>query len=186
MSVEPIPSYVKDTKSMALKKTATVTAAPPTNNPFSVPRKEQNPNVVVVAVDGSEGSELAFQFALKNSQPQDTLRIFCGNFAQLKMEDEISKDVERDKENERTKQLFKRLGEECKAQNRKCVFDTVSFIGGTSALSDGICGYALALEADRLVVGARGLSAWKRALLGSVSSNLALSCPVSVTIVKNS
>jgi len=134
---------------------------------------------LVIAVDGSEESGLAFKFALEISQPSDKLKIIHGDYIEVEYNSDSSV-----YEAMANNKLFEKLAAECKDKNRNCLFEQRKFAGNINALNKGICQYAMNNNANSLIVGSRGLSAPKRLFLGSLSSYLVQNCPCSVTVIK--
>lgn len=147
--------------------------------------KTNNDKCVVVAVDGSEGSRLAFQYALRTSPSALPIRVFHIERPELVLGgDGVYRSFDGQQTTPKTKEFLKRLEDECKAQNRTCIFDSRKSMGTSSSISEGICDYGLNHQAESIVVGARGLSTVSRFLLGSVSGSLAQNCACSISIVK--
>jgi len=134
---------------------------------------------VVVAIDGSDESKLAFQHALEHSHPEDKIQVVHGQNVEVGVE--IDSHIYESTVN---KYLFSKLASQCQAQNRNCTFETKFYTGGTTSLSKGICDFAMNNEATNIIVGSRGHSGPKRFLLGSVSNSLIKNCPCSVTVIK--
>jgi len=132
---------------------------------------------LVVAVDGSEESNLAFQYALEHSRPEDKLQMIHGEHVFVDSDSTVYESLT-------TKHLFRKFASQCEAENRNCEFETKTYTGGASTLSKGICDYAKNKHADAIIVGSRGYSGSKRILLGSLSSSLAKNCPCSISIIR--
>jgi len=140
----------------------------------------------MVAVDGSEVSDLAFHHALKHSSPRDRILVVCGfnhspgESTKADSDPNESNEIRHDKANS----ILEPYREKCKKFKRTCTFQTLPYSGGASSLGEAICREAAINRVDTLTLGSRGLSRVQQFILGSVGSYCANHCPCNVTIVK--
>jgi len=138
---------------------------------------------VIVAVDGSKDSDNAFQHALSHVNSTDTLVVVNGRpdeSAIGRVPDPQLNDVEL----VISHRILDKYGKMCKHADRNCELQSLKYLGGSGALGESICKKAKQLSANEIVVGNRGLSAFGRLMMGSVSNYVANHCPCTVTVVK--
>lgn len=159
--------------------------------------KEESRNLPehIVAVDGSEHSERAFEWACDQLPKDHTLVLVHGvhkpEFRVEAMPDSEGKWMEKQRrkafedyefmQSARTMHRYARL---CRQHERKCEWMTVPYRSATE-LSDNICSAAHRRGISNIVCGSRGLGTLERALLGSTSSGLVHNCPANVTVVRD-
>eukprot|EP00270_Netrium_digitus_P006157 TRINITY_DN1841_c0_g1_i1.p1 TRINITY_DN1841_c0_g1~~TRINITY_DN1841_c0_g1_i1.p1 ORF type:complete len:166 (+),score=10.45 TRINITY_DN1841_c0_g1_i1:239-736(+) len=147
------------------------------------PIMNTDPRVILIAVDNTEGSEIAFQWALKNyCKPSDHLRLIYVQKPLSEIERRLSS------------QILDKLELQSNAASRAVVDKFMKRAAladidcdwkiSTGDAREAICKEVLRVCADVLIVGSRGLSAVKKALLGSVSEYCAHHCACPVIIVK--
>jgi len=145
------------------------------------------PETLVVAVDGSSGSDSAFHYACEHSKHDDTILILNGWANNPDYTPLLEITTERAKrERESSKQILDKYAKLCSEKRKRgCAISSIEYHGGTTVLSETICGIAKKEKASTIVVGSYGHSLGKRLFLGSVSSSLATQCDRNVIIVKN-
>ncbi|MGG1572167.1 universal stress protein [Fictibacillus sp. NRS-1165] len=147
---------------------------------------------ILVALDGSEGSQQALEHGIelaKNLGVELTLAhvlnetpypLYGEGYSMAAYQDSIEQEVRQ------AATMEKSHGEELLAKARDAVPET--FISVKTELLEGeaarsICSYATTHDMDLIIMGSRGLSGFKRLVLGSVSQRVLseASCPVLVT-----
>jgi nucleotide-binding universal stress UspA family protein len=142
--------------------------------------------VHVVAVDGSPGSDAAFEFAVKTTPPQDSFLIATGVFHDTSMEVMglgMSEKRQKlaDAELKRLKTKFDAL---CTKNERKCDFKTIEF-ATVSQLGLDVNRVADSVNAKSIVVGSRGFSSVASSvIMGSVSNSILHQASRPVTVVR--
>jgi len=142
---------------------------------------------VLVAVDGSKDADNAFQHALSQVSSTDTLVVVNGRPDVEALDSAIGRVPDpqlNDVELVISNRILDKYGKLCKHADRNCELQSLKYLGGSGALGESICKKAKQLSADEIVVGNRGLSAFGRLMMGSVSNYVANHCPCTVTVVK--
>jgi nucleotide-binding universal stress UspA family protein len=137
---------------------------------------------ILVAFDGSEQSQKAFDFALEVFRMRSgaSPEIMVLSVAQPPEPiDIVEMDAIIDSATRHYEELFTKLRDKAKAQNTEIKTEVV--VGHPA---DQIIKYAAEKKADMIVVGQRGKSKIESWLLGSVSKRISSYAPCTVTIVK--
>ncbi|GJP43688.1 hypothetical protein CLOM_g3123 [Closterium sp. NIES-68] len=140
---------------------------------------------VLIAVDGSDCSELAFNWALRNyCKPQDHVRLIHVRKSFADMEGKLPADAIETLEQQSeaaARVIVEKYMKKCAVADLDC--DWKIAVGDEREV---ICREVMRVCADVLIVGTRGLSPVKKALLGSVSEYCAhhSACPVIIVKAK--
>lgn len=137
---------------------------------------------ILVAVDGSENADRAFEYAAYLAKQSDAEQLFIVNVIQefgrntrdiraWKKHDSLVKELE---------QSSKELLEKYKSKAQSQAFTRVKIIKAIGNAGEKILRAAGKEDVDTIVIGRRGLSTASEALLGSVSHNIIhhAKCPV--------
>ena len=137
---------------------------------------------ILVAFDGSQQAEKAFEYALEFSKlcPGAAPEVTVISVAQPPEPiDIVEMDAVIDNATQHYEELFKRLRD--KAREKNVEIKTSVAVGHPA---DQIVKYAAENNCDMVIVGQRGKSKIQSWLLGSVSKRVATYAPCTVTIVK--
>jgi len=137
---------------------------------------------ILVAFDGSQQAEKAFDYALEFARlcPVAAPEITVISVAQPPEPiDIVEMDAVIDNATQHYEELFKKLRE--KAQENSIEIRTYVAVGHPA---DQIMKYAVDNKSDIVIMGQRGKSRIENWLLGSVSKRVATHVPCTVTIVK--
>lgn len=139
---------------------------------------------VLIAIDSSKGAELAFQWALDNyCKPADHIRLIHArkSFAELagRLPDETVQQLESQAQ-AAAMELMQKYMKKCAEVDLDCDWKI-----STGDEREAICKEVLRTCADVLIIGTRGLSPVRKALLGSVSEYCAHHSACPVIIVKD-
>ncbi|KAI9199374.1 uncharacterized protein BJ171DRAFT_518939 [Polychytrium aggregatum] len=157
---------------------------------YAPPPPQNITRVVVIALDKSDHSEKAFSWSLDNFlRPESDLVVLVnvrpivtlpGPFgsAYMDFQDYILRTEEKNREE--SHRLLRRASRPLK--QRQIAVKGIAMRGDPR---QEITRKVHELSADALIVGSRGMSALKRALMGSVSDYLAHNCRCAVIIVRN-
>lgn len=141
---------------------------------------------VLVAVDGSKTSNKAFMVALSQTNPEDKIIVYHGEYLGTTLEGEGQFATVNNPNNERTTSFLRDFfTEQCQKQKRDCEFISHKISGGASVVSRDICSLSRRRNVNNIYLGSRGLSFPTKFLLGSVSWSCLNSCDCSITIVKD-
>ena len=145
---------------------------------------------ILVAIDGSESSMKAVDYAIELAKKQDNSSLTVLNIMDMDMVKQISSSIITAptyglEEYELHK---KAVLEWLDAIKRKCeneaIQTEIKVIGGPSPVPDSIIIYAENENVDLIVVGTRGRSGFKKLLLGSVASKVVTYAHCPVLVVK--
>lgn len=141
-------------------------------------------NIVIVGLDGSEGSQRALDFAIRRAKAgQHELMLACviphSTHAFLTIDELTRNEAWRQAQQERAQReiLDPALAKTAEAGVR--AHARIEFGEPTEALSE----LAREIGASHIIVGRRGLSPLKALLFGSIASRLVQTSPVPVTVV---
>ncbi len=141
-------------------------------------------NIVIVGLDGSEGSQRALDFAIRRAKAgQHELLLACvvphSTHAILTIDELTRNEAWRQAQRERAEReiLGPAFARAAEAQVRATT--RIEFGDPTAVLSE----LAREIGASHIVVGRRGLSPLKALLFGSIASRLVQTAPVPVTVV---
>jgi nucleotide-binding universal stress UspA family protein len=141
-------------------------------------------NIVIVGIDGSDGSQRALEFAIARARAgSHSLLLACviphSTHAFLTMDELTRNDAWRREQQERARS---KIIEPALAKVREAGVQAearIEFGIPTEVLGD----LAREIGASHIIVGRRGLSKLKAALFGSIASSLVQTSPVPVTVV---
>ena len=145
---------------------------------------------ILVAIDGSESSMKAVDYAIELAKKEDNSRLTVLNIIDIDTPKQMSSSIITAptyglEEYELHK---KAVLEWLDATKRKCenegIQTEIKVIGGPSPVSDSIVIYAENENVDLIVVGTRGRSGFKKLLLGSVASKVVTYAHCPVLVVK--
>jgi len=140
---------------------------------------------VLVAIDGSENSMVATDFAIETAKRNDgelvVLHVSHVSNSKLylttaKQYEEIIKNYNQDLEG-----WISKIREKAKARNVKVKAD---IINDASNVIAAIVEYAAKNNIDLIVIGTRGNSGFKKLLLGSVAAGVVMYAPCPVMVIK--
>ena len=145
---------------------------------------------ILVAIDGSESSMKAVDYAIELAKKEDNSRLTVLNILDMDTAKQVSSSIITAptyglEEYELHK---KAVLEWLDAVRRKCenegIQTEIKAIGGPSPVPDSIIIYAENENVDLIVVGTRGRSGFKKLLLGSVASKVVTYAHCPVLVVK--
>jgi len=134
---------------------------------------------IMVAYDGSESAERAFQFALELAKPFHAEVTVVSVARPSEPPTMVETTAMLEAATEHYKKEFERFRHEAEAQD--VTLDTVVLAGHPA---EQIVHHAAELNVDLIVMGHRGKSFIQRWLLGSVSKRVLSYAPCSVTVVR--
>jgi nucleotide-binding universal stress UspA family protein len=136
---------------------------------------------ILVAVDGSENADRAFEYAVYIAKQCEVERLFIVNVIEgfgrsiraWEKRDALVKDLE---------QNSKELLEKYKSKAISQAFTTAEIISAAGSAGEEILKLSEREKMDTIVMGSRGLSTASKLLLGSVSHNVLhnATCPVMI------
>jgi len=140
---------------------------------------------LLVPVDGSEASEQALSYAVKNTRKGDTIHLYHARQAIARpLAEGAWVTMPNQKSYEYAQKLNERYQKYCKESGRDCTF-TVGDTGMSNReLAKDICALSKDIKADNVTMGMR-TSRLGHMLMGSVSLGVATFCECPVTIVKH-
>jgi nucleotide-binding universal stress UspA family protein len=138
---------------------------------------------ILVAVDGSENADRAFEYAAYMAKQCEAEQLFIINVIQefgrsiraWEKRDSFVKELEQD-----SKELLEKYRSKAQSQ----AFTTVKVLSAAGNAGEEILRAAEKGEVDTIVVGRRGLSTASELLLGSVSHNVIHNAACPVVIVR--
>ena len=147
---------------------------------------------ILVAIDGSESSMKAVDYAIELAKKQDNSRLAVLNILDIDTAKQVSSSIiTAPTYGLEDYELHKKaVLEWLDAIKKKCenegIQTEIKVIGGPSPVPDSIIIYAENENVDLIVVGTRGRSGFKKLLLGSVASKVVTyaHCPVPCSKVK--
>lgn len=149
----------------------------------------------MVVVDGSPGSENAFEVAASVTDPARPLIVYHaqGFHPVIYMPDaphvaDHASFLNRLAEDKATK-IMTHFEQKCRERNRNCLYVSEKSIDQASSVGSAICEYAEDHSVDTVFVGSRGMSTLQRAFMhegyvGSVANFIARACRCDVHICK--
>eukprot|EP00020_Sapocribrum_chincoteaguense_P001764 CAMPEP_0170738680 /NCGR_PEP_ID=MMETSP0437-20130122/4769_1 /TAXON_ID=0 /ORGANISM="Sexangularia sp." /LENGTH=145 /DNA_ID=CAMNT_0011077109 /DNA_START=68 /DNA_END=505 /DNA_ORIENTATION=+ len=135
----------------------------------------------VIAVDGSENSEWAFDYADRVFPKDHKFILFHGRSQTTNIAGNVKAAHTRDRLEHHG--ILDHFLEKCKESGRECSMRDPPH-RSVSHLAENICIVGSNPEVASIVMGSRGLSSVQRAFLGSVSAAVVQSCEHPVTIVR--
>lgn len=153
-------------------------------------RKSDRPKKILVAVDGSESSLRAADYAIQLAAKEDNARVVLLNILGISTAKQVASSIILAptfglKEYERYKREAKKwLDKISKRFEEKGIQTIVEIVGGPLPAASSIVNYAENQNVDLIVVGTRGKSGIKKLLLGSVASSVVTHAGSNVLVVK--
>ena len=145
---------------------------------------------ILVAIDGSDSSMKAVDYAIELAKKQDNSRLTVLNILDFDTIKQLSSSIiTAPTYGLEEYELHKKAAVEwLDVVKRKCenegVQTEIKVIGGPSPVSDSILIYAENENVDLIVVGTKGRSGFKKLLLGSVASKVVTYAHCPVLVVK--
>ena len=145
---------------------------------------------ILVAIDGSDSSMKAVDYAIELARKQDNSRLTLLNILDIDTIKQLSSSIiTAPTYGLEEYELHKKAAVEwLDVVKRKCenegVQTEIKVIGGPSPISDSILIYAENENVDLIVVGTKGRSGFKKLLLGSVASKVVTYAHCPVLVVK--
>ena len=153
-------------------------------------KKSDGSHKILVAVDGSESSLRAADYAIKLAAKEDNARVVLLNILGISTAKQVASSIILAptfglKEYERYKREAKKLLDKIsKRFEEKGIQTIVEIVGGPLPAASSIVNYAENQNVDLIVVGTRGKSGIKKLLLGSVASSVVTHAGSNVLVVK--
>jgi nucleotide-binding universal stress UspA family protein/predicted transcriptional regulator len=153
-------------------------------------RKSDEPHKILIAIDGSESSLRAADFAIQLATKEDSARVILLNILGISTAKQVASSIILAptfglKEYERYKREAKKwLDKIGKKFEEKGIQTIVEIVGGPVPAASSIVNYAENQNVDLIVVGTRGKSGIKKLLLGSVASSVVSHASSNVLVVK--
>jgi nucleotide-binding universal stress UspA family protein len=153
-------------------------------------KKSDGSHKILVAVDGSESSLRAVDYAIKLAAKEDNARVVLLNILGISTAKQVASSIILAptfglKEYERYKrETNKWLDKISKRFEEKGIQTIVEIVGGPLPAASSIVNYAENQNVDLIVVGTRGKSGIKKLLLGSVASSVVTHAGSNVLVVK--
>ncbi len=153
-------------------------------------RKSDRPKKILVAVDGSESSLRAADYAIQLAAKEDNALVILLNILGISTAKQVASSIILAptfglKEYERYKRGAKKwLDKISKRFEEKGIQTIVEIVGGPLPAASSIVNYAENQNIDLIVVGTRGKSGIKKLLLGSVASSVVTHAGSNVLVVK--
>lgn len=152
--------------------------------------KSDRPKKILVAVDGSESSLRAADYAIQLAAKEDNALVILLNILGISTAKQAASSIILAptfglKEYERHKRGAKKwLDKISKRFEEKGIQTIVEIVGGPLPAGSSIVNYAENQNVDLIVVGTRGKSGIKKLLLGSVASSVVTHAGSNVLVVK--
>ena len=153
-------------------------------------RKSDEPHKILIAIDGSESSLRAADFAIQLAAKEDSARVILLNILGISTAKQVASSIILAptfglKEYERYKREAKKwLDKIGKKFEEKGIQTKVEIVGGPVPAASSIVNYAENQNVDLIVVGTRGKSGIKKLLLGSVASSVVSHASSNVLVVR--
>lgn len=153
-------------------------------------KKSDGSHKILVAVDGSESSLRAADYAIQLASKEDNARVVLLNILGISTAKQVASSIILAptfglKEYERYKREAKKwLDKISKRFEEKGIQTIVEIVGGPLPAASSIVNYAENQNVDLIVVGTRGKSGIKKLLLGSVASSVVTHAGSNVLVVK--
>src|SRR5512133_3938124 len=153
-------------------------------------KKSDGSHKILVAVDGSESSLRAADYAIQLASKEDNARVVLLNILGISTAKQVASSIILAptfglKEYERHKREAKKwLDKISKSFEEKGIQTIVEIVGGPLPAASSIVNYAENQNVDLIVVGTRGKSGIKKLLLGSVASSVVTHAGSNVLVVK--
>jgi nucleotide-binding universal stress UspA family protein len=152
-------------------------------------KKSDRPKKILVAVDGSDSSLRAADYAVQIVSKEESARVILLNILGISTAKQVAsfiiaptyglKEYDQYK-----KEAYKWLDKISKKFEEKGIQTVVEVVGGPLPAANSIVNYAENENVDLIVVGTRGKSGIKKLLLGSVASSVVTHASSNVLVVK--
>lgn len=145
---------------------------------------------ILVAIDGSESSMKAVDYAIELAKKEDNSRITVLNILDMDTAKQVSSSIitaptygleEYELHKKAVLEWLDAIKSKCENEG---IQTEMKVIGGPSPVPDSIIIYAENENVDLIVVGTRGRSGFKKLLLGSVASKVVTYAHCPVLVVK--
>ena len=145
---------------------------------------------ILVAIDGSESSMKAVDYAIELAKKQNNSRLTVLNIIDIDTPKQMSSSIitaptygleEYELHKEAVLEWLDTTKRKCEKEG---IYTEIKVIGGPSPVSASIVNYAENENVDLIVVGTRGRSGFKKLLLGSVASKVVTYAHCPVLVVK--
>jgi nucleotide-binding universal stress UspA family protein len=153
-------------------------------------KKSDRPKKILVAVDGSDSSLRAADYAVQIVSKEESARVILLNILGISTAKQVASSIiiaptyglkEYD---QYKKEAYKWLDKISKKFEEKGIQTVVEVVGGPLPAANSIVNYAENENVDLIVVGTRGKSGIKKLLLGSVASSVVTHASSNVLVVK--
>ena len=153
-------------------------------------KKSDRPKKILVAVDGSDSSLRAADYAVHIVSKEESARVILLNILGISTAKQVASSIiiaptyglkEYD---QYKKEAYKWLDKISKKFEEKGIQTVVEVVGGPLPAANSIVNYAENENVDLIVVGTRGKSGIKKLLLGSVASSVVTHASSNVLVVK--
>jgi nucleotide-binding universal stress UspA family protein len=145
---------------------------------------------ILAAIDGSDSSMKAVDYAIELARKQDNSRLTLLNILDMDTIKELSSSIITaptyglEEYELHKKKVVEWLDEVKRKSDNESIQTEIKIIGGPSPVSDSIIIYAENENVDLIVVGTKGRSGLKKLLLGSVASKVVTYAHCPVLVVK--
>ena len=145
---------------------------------------------ILVAIDGSESSMKAVDYAIELAKKEDNSRLTVLNILDMNTAKQVSSSIitaptygleEYELHKKAVLEWLDAIKSKCENEG---IQTEIKVIGGPSPIPDSIIIYAENENVDLIVVGTRGRSGFKKLLLGSVASKVVTYAHCPVLVVK--
>jgi nucleotide-binding universal stress UspA family protein/predicted transcriptional regulator len=152
--------------------------------------KSDGPQKILVAVDGSESSLRAVDYAIRLASKEDNACVILLNILGISTAKQVASSIifaptyglkEYERYEREAKKWLDKIG---KKFEEKGIQTIVEVVGGPVPTANSILNYAENQNVDLIVVGTRGKSGIKKLLLGSVASSVVTHASSNVLVVK--
>ena len=153
-------------------------------------RKSDLPQKILVAIDGSESSRRAADYAVQIASKENNVRVILLNILGISTAKQVASSIIIAptyglKEYEQFKSEAKKwLDKISKKFEEKGIQTIVEVVGGPLPAANSIVNYAENENVDLIIVGTKGNSGIKKLLLGSVASSVVTHASSNVLVVK--
>jgi len=145
---------------------------------------------IVVAVDGSESSMNAVDYAVETAKHEDNSRLILLNILNIDMAKQTASSFIAaptyglEEYEQHKKEALEWLDEIKKSCEKSGVLTEIEIVGGPLPVASSIVNYCENRSIGLIVIGTRGKSGFKKLLLGSVASDIVTYAHCPVLVVK--
>ena len=153
-------------------------------------RKSEGPQKILVAVDGSDSSLRAVDYAIQLAGKEDNACVILLNILGISTAKQVASSIiiaptyglkEYERYKREARKWLEKIG---KKFEEKGIQTVIQVVGGPVPAANSILNYAENQNVDLIVVGTRGKSGIKKLLLGSVASSVVTHAGSNVLVVK--